>query len=50
MVHKIKRETKNPTTDFSRFFVLGKDKSKKKLLREVVKKANEDQRHLFQSP
>jgi len=49
MTHQTKKETKTPTTDFSKFFVLGKAESKKKLLKEVVKKANEDQKRLFQS-
>jgi len=47
MAHQIKKTT--PKTDFSKFFVLGRTESKKKLLQEVVKKANEDQKRLFQS-
>ena len=47
MAHQTKRTA--PKTDFSKFFVLEKTESKKKLLKEVVKKANEDQKRLFQS-
>lgn len=43
------KKAKMPKTDFSKFFVLEKADSKKKLLEEVVKKANEDQKRLFQS-
>lgn len=49
MTYQIRKKTKTPKTDFSKFFVLEKSESKKKLLTEVVKKANEDQKRLFQS-
>lgn len=48
MAQKTKKEPKTPTTDFSKFFVLEKSDSKEKLLKEVVKKANADQKRLFQ--
>ena len=38
-----------PSTDFSKFFVLAKADEKKKTLKEVVEKANEDQKRLYQS-
>jgi len=47
MAHKTRKTT--PKTDFSKFFVVESAESKKKLLREVVRKANEDQKRLFQS-
>jgi len=43
------RKATVPSTDFSRFFVLSKAAEKKKFLKEIVKKANEDQRLLYQS-
>ena len=46
MAQITKKKTKNPTTDFSKFFVLEKPESKEKLLKEVVKKANADQKRL----
>ena len=49
MAHQTKKRAKAPTTDFSKFFVLGKAEAKKKLLKEVVKGANEDQKRLFGS-
>ena len=49
MAYQAKKKTKIPGTDFSKFFVLEKSEPKKKLLKEVVKKANEDQKRLFQS-
>ncbi|KKP92514.1 MAG: hypothetical protein UR98_C0024G0010, partial [Parcubacteria group bacterium GW2011_GWA1_36_12] len=49
MAYQIKKKTTTPKTDFSKFFVLEKTESKKKLLKEVVRKANEDQKRLFQS-
>jgi len=38
-----------PSTDFSKFFVMSKASEKKKILREIVKKANADQKLLYQS-
>ncbi len=35
-----------PTTEFSRFFHTSSSEEKKKLFREVLRKANEDQREL----
>lgn len=49
MAQLTKNKAKTPTTDFSKFFVLEKSQSKEKLLKEVVKKANADQKRLFQS-
>ena len=49
MAYQIKKKTTTPKTDFSKFFVLEKTESKKKLLKEVVRKANEDHKRLFQS-
>ena len=37
---------KIPKTDFSEFFVGASDKEKEDLMRDVVRKANEDQRDL----
>lgn len=48
MTKQVKR-LKTPETDFSKFFVLGNAEAKEKLLKEVVRKANEDQKRLFQS-
>ncbi len=44
-----KTKSTAPSTDFSKFFVLSKSGEKKKVLKEVVRKANEDQRLLFQT-
>jgi len=38
-----------PSSDFSAFFIDSKAKDKKKLIEEVVRKANEDQRRLVES-
>lgn len=38
-----------PSTDFSKFFVLSKAAEKKRVLKEIVKKANADQKLLYQS-
>lgn len=38
-----------PSSDFSVFFIDSKAKDKKKLIEEVVRKANEDQRRLVES-
>lgn len=45
----LRRKSPVPSTDFSRFFVLSKAVEKKKVLKEIVKKANEDQKLLYQS-
>jgi Xaa-Pro aminopeptidase len=45
----LKKKSFIPTTDFSRFFVLSKADEKKKMLKEIVKKANEDQMALYSS-
>jgi len=51
MIRKIKHilgfgEAKSPTTDFSDFFHRASSSEKKKLLEEVVREANKDQRDL----
>ncbi len=38
-----------PSTDFSKFFVLSNASEKKKMLKEIVKKANADQKLMYQS-
>ncbi len=38
---------KSPKTDFSKFFVGSKAAEKKKVIKEVVRKANGDQKKLF---
>ena len=38
---------KNPSTDFSKFFIDAKSAEKKKVIKEVVRKANEDQKRVF---
>ena len=38
-----------PSTDFSKFFVLSKASEKKKVMKEIVKKANADQKLLYHS-
>lgn len=43
------KKTKVPTTDFSKFFVLAKAEVKKKTIKEVVKKANAEQKRLYES-
>jgi len=45
ILHMFGRSSK-PSSDFSAFFVESKARDKKKLIKEVVKKANEDQRDL----
>lgn len=45
ILHMFGRDTK-PSSDFSAFFVDSKARDKKKLIKEVVKKANEDQKKL----
>lgn len=41
------KEVKEPTTDFSAFFYNASSADKKKLLTEVVREANKDQRALI---
>lgn len=53
MMKKIKsflgiKEAKEPTTDFSEFFHNASSAEKKKLLTEVVREANRDQRALIE--
>lgn len=43
-----RKKSKAPATDFSKFFVSSKAGEKKRLIKEVVKKANNDQRQLYQ--
>ncbi len=50
ITERIKRLFKKksaPKTDFSEFFVSATDKEKEELLREVVRKANQDQQDLI---
>jgi hypothetical protein len=49
MIKLFKKKTARPSTDFSQFFVLSKSAEKKKILKEVVRKANKDQKQLYQS-
>ena len=44
-----KKKSLLPATEFSNFFVLAKAAEKKKILREIVKKANNDQKRLYHS-
>ena len=44
-----KKKQKSPSTDFSKFFVLAKSAEKKKILKEIVMKANQDQKVLYQA-
>ncbi len=53
MINKIKsylgiKEIKEPTTDFSAFFHNASSAQKKKLLTEVVREANKDQRAVIE--
>ena len=53
MIRKIKsflgyKDTKKPVTDFSAFFHNASSAEKKKLLTEVVREANRDQRELIE--
>lgn len=43
-----KREAQPQETDFSRFFLYASDEEKKRLLEEVVRKANADQRAIIE--
>jgi hypothetical protein len=43
------KKAASPSTDFSKFFVSSKASEKKKVLKEVVKKANNDQKQLYRS-
>jgi len=49
LISIFKRKTIIPSTDFSKFFVLSKADEKKRILKEVIKKANNDQKLLYQS-
>jgi hypothetical protein len=44
-----RKKSKAPATDFSRFFVSSKAAEKKRLIKDVVKKANDDQKQLYQA-
>lgn len=48
MLKKILRiGKKTPSTDFSKFFIETKAAQKKKVIKEAVRKANQDQKKLF---
>ena len=44
---RVSKAKKNAQDDFSRFFYAASSREKKKVLQEVVRKANEDQRTLM---
>ena len=38
-----------PSTDFSKFFIHSKSSQKKRLIKEIIRKANQDQLQLYKS-